>query len=91
MVKKFIITLFLICFAKSFVFAETIDINNDEIKKLIKNKVPIVDIRTSDEWEQTGIIPNSILLTFFKKMELIILKPGIRNLDTLLIQINLMF
>jgi len=67
MVKKFIITLFLICFAKSFVFAETIDINNDEIKKLIKNNVPIVDIRTSDEWNQTGVIPNSILLTFFKK------------------------
>ena len=40
MVKKLIITLFLICFAKSFVFAETIDINNDEIKELIKNKVP---------------------------------------------------
>ena len=67
MVKKIIFILLLTCFAKSNVFAETIDINNDEIKKLIKNNIPIVDIRTSDEWNQTGVIPNSILLTFFKK------------------------
>ena len=67
MVKKIIFIFLLTCFAKSNVFAETIDINNDEIKKLIKNNVPIVDIRTSDEWNQTGVIPNSILLTFFKK------------------------
>jgi len=67
MVKKIIFIFLLTCFAKSYVFAETIDINNDEIKKLIKNNVPIVDIRTSDEWNQTGVIPNSILLTFFKK------------------------
>ena len=67
MVKKIIFIFLLTCFAKSNVFAETIDINNDEIKKLIKNNVPIVDIRTSDEWNQTGVIPNSILLTYFKK------------------------
>ena len=67
MVKKIIFIFLLTCFAKSNVFAETIDINNDEIRKLIKNNVPIVDIRTSDEWNQTGVIPNSILLTFFKK------------------------
>ena len=67
MVKKIIFIFLLTCFAKSNVFAETIDIKNDEIKKLIKNNVPIVDIRTSDEWNQTGVIPNSILLTFFKK------------------------
>ena len=67
MVKKIIFIFLLTCFVKSNVFAETIDINNDEIRKLIKNNVPIVDIRTSDEWNQTGVIQNSILLTFFKK------------------------
>ena len=46
MVKKIIFIFLLTCFAKSNVFAETIDINNDEIRKLIKNNVPIVDIRT---------------------------------------------
>tara|TARA_B100001093_G_C26714324_1_gene964934 strand:+ start:806 stop:1213 length:408 start_codon:yes stop_codon:yes gene_type:complete len=75
MVKKLIFIILLVCIAKSNVFAETIDINNDQIKKLIKNNVPIVDIRTSDEWKQTGVIPNSILLTFFKKN-------GTYNLET---------
>ena len=75
MVKKLIFIILLACIAKSNVFAETIDVNNYEIKKLIKNNVPIVDIRTSDEWKQTGVIPNSILLTFFKKN-------GTYNLET---------
>ena len=75
MVKKLIFIILLACIAKSNVFAETIDINNDEITKLIKNNVPIVDIRTSNEWKQTGVIPNSILLTFFKKN-------GTYNLET---------
>jgi rhodanese-related sulfurtransferase len=46
-------------------FAEVIDINNDQIKELMKTNTPIIDIRTSPEWDQTGVIPNSSLLTFF--------------------------
>ena len=46
-------------------FAEVIDINNDQIKELMKTNTPIIDIRTSPEWDQTGGIPNSLLLTFF--------------------------
>ena len=46
-------------------FAEVIDINNDQIKELMKRNTPIIDIRTSPEWDQTWVIPNSLLLTFF--------------------------
>ena len=46
-------------------FAEVIDINNDQIKELMKTNTPIIDIRTSPEWHQTGVISNSLLLTFF--------------------------
>ena len=67
MIKKIILILLSSCFLVTSMSAQTLDINNDEINKLINNNVPIVDIRTSDEWEQTGIIPNSVLLTFFKK------------------------
>tara|TARA_B100000989_G_scaffold239842_1_gene186724 strand:- start:108 stop:479 length:372 start_codon:yes stop_codon:yes gene_type:complete len=49
------------------VFAEIIDVNNEQIKELSKLNIPIVDIRRSSEWHQTGIVPNSILLTFFDK------------------------
>ena len=33
--------------------------------ELSKSNIPIVDVRRSSEWDQTGVIPNSILLTFF--------------------------
>jgi len=31
------------------------------------SKMKIIDIRTEGEWIQTGVIPNSILLTFFNE------------------------
>lgn len=32
---------------------------------LLKSGIKIIDIRTESEWRQTGIIPGSILITFF--------------------------
>ena len=49
------------------VFADVIDINNDQIKNLMRVNTPIIDIRTITEWDQTGVIPHSLLLTFFDK------------------------
>ena len=49
------------------VFAEIVNVNNEQIKKLSKVNVPIVDVRRNSEWDQTGVVPNSILLTFFDK------------------------
>ena len=50
-----------------FAFADIIDVNNEQIKELSKINIPIVDIRRSVEWDQTGVVPKSILLTFFDK------------------------
>ena len=67
MFKK-IYTIFIILFLITKpAIADVIDINNDEIKKLMKLNIPIIDIRTSPEWNQTGVVPNSLLLTFFDK------------------------
>ncbi len=60
---KFIVCLLTIKFA----YADIVHINNEQIKELLKNNIPIVDIRRSSEWNQTGIVPTSILLTFFDK------------------------
>ena len=60
---KFIVCLLTIKFA----FAEIVDVNNEQITELSKINIPIVDIRRSSEWDQTGVVPNSILLTFFDK------------------------
>jgi rhodanese-related sulfurtransferase len=45
--------------------ADVIDIDNAELAKLAASGVPVIDIRTSPEWEETGIVPGSHLLTFF--------------------------
>ena len=39
--------------------------DNDKIISLMKQGVPLIDIRTYSEWQNTGIIKNSKLLTFF--------------------------
>ncbi|MBS1145007.1 MAG: Rhodanese-like protein [Proteobacteria bacterium] len=45
--------------------AEVIDIDNAQLAKLAKNGVPVIDIRLQSEWEETGIVSGSKLLTFF--------------------------
>ena len=60
---KFIVCLLMTKFA----FADVVDINNNQILELSNTNIPIVDIRSKTEWDQTGVIPNSILLTFFDK------------------------
>lgn len=47
--------------------AVVIDIDNAELGKLAAAGVPVVDIRTAPEWQQTGIVPGSHLLTFFNE------------------------
>ena len=60
---KFIVCLLTIKFA----FADIVDVSNEQIKELSKINIPIVDVRRSSEWDQTGVVPKSILLTFFDK------------------------
>jgi len=48
-------------------YAEIYEINNEKIKMLLENSVPLIDIRTEGEWHETGVIKSSHLLTFFDK------------------------
>ena len=63
------ICLSFICFLLNIkiALAEIVNVNNEQIIELSKINIPIVDVRRSAEWEQTGVVPNSILLTFFDK------------------------
>lgn len=45
--------------------AEVVNIGNVELQKLMDSGIPIVDVRRPDEWESTGVINQSELLTFF--------------------------
>ena len=64
---KFYLKLICLLFSIKIAYAEVVDVNNEQILELSKKNIPIIDIRRSSEWDQTGIIPKSILLTFFDK------------------------
>ena len=67
MSAKFYLKIFCFLFSVKLAYAEVVDINNEQILELSKKNIPIIDIRRSSEWEQTGVVPKSILLTFFDK------------------------
>ncbi len=52
-------------FCSPSVFAELFNIDNTTLQTLIEKKVPIIDIRTATEWQETGVIEGSHKLTFF--------------------------
>ena len=63
LISKIIMILsFLIC---KFSYADIVAVDNLQVQKLFKSGISIVDIRTKGEWDKTGVIPQSILLTFF--------------------------
>ena len=49
----------------SYADVETID--NIKVKNLISRGVPLIDIRSSIEWQETGVIEGSHLITFFNE------------------------
>lgn len=45
--------------------AEVVDIDTAELARLLAAKVPLIDVRTASEWQESGVVPDSHLLTFF--------------------------
>ena len=45
--------------------AEVTLVDNPALERLMQRGVPVIDIRTAEEWRETGIIEGSHLLTFF--------------------------
>lgn len=43
------------------------DIGNDVLKSKLSAGTTLIDIRRPDEWQQTGVVPGSHLLTFFDR------------------------
>ena len=59
------LTLALLALASLTARAEVTDIDNVELDRLMKTGATVIDIRTAPEWEETGIVKGSHLLTFF--------------------------
>ncbi len=51
--------------AAGVVRAEIVAIDNAELAKLSARGAAVIDIRTAPEWQETGIVPRSRLLTYF--------------------------
>ena len=61
--------------------AEVFEIGNNQLSSLIEKQVPIIDIRRQEEWNQTGIVKDSILMTFFNKNGKADVENWLKNLD----------
>ncbi len=48
-------------------FAKFNHLDSNQVEKMIKKGVPIIDIRTPFEWRQTGVIKGAKLIMFFDK------------------------
>ena len=55
----------LLCLFSLPTFADVTNLDNEGLKRLMDENVPVIDIRRPEEWQQTGIIANSHLITFF--------------------------
>ena len=45
--------------------AEVTHVDSAALERLLETGVPVIDIRTPEEWNKTGVIEGSHLLTFF--------------------------
>jgi rhodanese-related sulfurtransferase len=41
------------------------NVNNEQLKRLLAQGIPVYDIRRPEEWRQTGVVEGSRLMTFF--------------------------
>ncbi|ASJ75276.1 rhodanese-like domain-containing protein [Granulosicoccus antarcticus] len=75
-------TVFLLFFG-SIAHAEVVDIDNEALQALLDQGIPIVDIRRVDEWQDTGVIDKSHLLTFFDKRGNYSSEKWLKSLDSI--------
>ncbi len=59
------------------------DINNATLKEMIKEGVPVIDVRTPPEWSFLGVIPGSKRIMFFDERGEYNLNGFIKKLDEL--------
>ena len=45
--------------------AEVVNIGNEELKNVLKQGTPLIDLRTVSEWQQTGVVEGSQLIMLY--------------------------
>ncbi len=64
--RKLILSL-LLTLASVPAHAEVTNIDNAELMRLQSAGVPVIDVRRPEEWQQTGVVEGSHLITFFDR------------------------
>ena len=67
MIRNIIFITFGLTLFSQLTFADIQKVNTGNLKNLILDGVPIIDIRTPKEWIETGIVEGSHLITFFNE------------------------
>lgn len=63
--SKFIVSSCFLLFSALLAAADLINLSSEQLLSMQQNNALVVDIRTVDEWRQTGVIPGSHQLEFF--------------------------
>ena len=75
--------LFTLIFTFDNAIAEVGQLSNEQMKELLEQNIPVIDIRRADEWRSTGVISGSHLLTFFDARGNYDLKKWLSDLDAI--------
>ncbi|MCB1915824.1 MAG: rhodanese-like domain-containing protein [Rhodocyclaceae bacterium] len=62
--KKTLLSVILLAMSST-CLAEIVTIEVEDLGELVSRGVPLVDVRTAGEWQETGIVPGSRTLTYF--------------------------
>ncbi len=63
---KRVVTFIILIICTSVLHAgEVLNIDNKTLKELMQNDVPVIDVRTTTEWKETGVVKGSHLLMFY--------------------------
>lgn len=63
------------------VMAELTNLSPEDVERLLAQGTVLVDVRTQREWQQTGVVEGSHLLTFFDDRGRYDANEWLRNLD----------
>lgn len=62
-------------------WAKVENLSNDQLAAMAAGGVPLIDIRREEEWEETGVIEGSHLITFFRERDKYDLDGWLEELD----------
>lgn len=64
-INTIITCILLFACAKVLYAGEVLNIDNKALQELMQENVPVIDVRTTTEWKETGVVDGSHLLMFY--------------------------